>query len=191
MSRHTLQLVSGKSNLDNFIVWNTHRLEYLTYLTCNSGKKTDGSQFDVWTIITNCQYRRSFYVRTISYFRQSIAELHNVDILMYCVSLRIDMYSKCGVSVKVVHEAWEIPSSETMKSGRLYLECPEHLWSRESRVCVWEKKSPLDFSGLSCRRSSQLNSQHNEVTLSQCRLTTGRSEACRRSLMYVCYTRTQ
>ena len=139
-------------------------------------------------MITNDQYTRSSYVRTISYFRQSIAELHNADILMKSVSLHIDIYSKYGVSFEGTHEACEIPSSEKMKSGRLYWECPEHLWSRESRADVW-KKFPLDFSKLSCRRSSKLNSQHsgrNDVTLSQCRRTTGRSEARRRSLMYVC-----
>ena len=53
---------------------------------------------------------------------------------MYSVSLRIDMYSKYGVSFEGTHEALEIPSSETMKSGRLYWECPEHLWYRESRL---------------------------------------------------------
>ena len=69
---------------------------------------------------------------------------------MKSVSLRIDMYSKYGVSFEGTHEAWEIPSSETTKSGRLYWECPEHLWSRESLVkdtgSFWEsgeKKSLL------------------------------------------------
>ena len=85
-------------------------------------------------MITNDQYTRSYHVRTTSYFWQSLAELHNVDILMYSVSLRNDMYSKYGVSFEGTHEAWEIPSSDTMKSGRLYWECPEYLWSCESRV---------------------------------------------------------
>ena len=56
-------------------------------------------------MITNDQYTRSSYVRSISHFRQSIAELHNADILMYSVSLRIDMYSKYGVSFEGTHEA--------------------------------------------------------------------------------------
>ena len=77
--------------------WQLHRLEYLTYHIYNCAqKKSDGRQlFDRW-------------LRTISTLDQSlsgryrtsgrVSELHNVDILMYCVSLRIEKYSKYGVS---------------------------------------------------------------------------------------------
>ena len=127
MTRYTLQIVSRKSTLGNFIVWNILRI-----ISMFPNKKSDGRQlFDRWLrTISTLDHPLSGRYRT----SDRASELHNVDFLMYCVSLRIDMYSKYGVSFEGTHEAWEIPSSETTKCGCLYWACPEHLWSCESRA---------------------------------------------------------